>query len=182
MSVARMKEELRAMVKAAVSDGPVKLSSGAFSDFYIDGRQVTLKPRGAFLLANVISDIVADLPFDAVGGPTMGADPIVGALCYHLGLIEGQTATGFIIRKESKQHGLARRIEGPDLSAGARVVIVEDIVTSAGSVLKGIKAVEEAGARVVKVIAIVDREAGGREALTGAGYDYQPIFTRSELK
>jgi orotate phosphoribosyltransferase len=96
-------------------------------------------------------------------------------------LIREQSATGFIIRKESKEHGLGRQVEGPELTANTRVVIVEDVVTSAGSVLRGIKAVEETGARIVKVIALVDREAGGREALTGAGYDYEPIFTRAAL-
>lgn len=170
------------MVRGAVSKGPVKLASGALSDFYIDGRQVTLDPRGAYYIANVMADMLAGIEFVAVGGPTMGADPIVGALCYHFGVREGPAVTGFIIRKESKGHGLGRMIEGPELAEGARVVVVEDVVTSAGSVLRGIAAVEATGARVVKVLALVDREAGGSRALSEAGYDYEPVFTRSQLE
>lgn len=182
MESSDMREALLAMVRGAVSEGPVRLASGALSDFYIDGRQVTLDPRGLFYTAHVMAEMLADTEFDAVGGPTMGADPIVGALCYHFGAVADVSMTGFIIRKESKSHGLQRMIEGPELASGARVVIVEDVVTSAGSVLKGIAAVEAAGARVVKVLALVDREAGGRRALTDAGYDYGPVFTRSQVE
>jgi orotate phosphoribosyltransferase len=181
LNIAQMKESLKSLVQDSISKGPVKLASGVTSDFYIDGRLVTLDPRGAFYIANIMIDMLGGIDFDAVGGPTMGADPIIGALCYHLGRTAARGATGFIIRKEAKGHGLGRMIEGPALPSGARVVVVEDVVTSGGSVLKGIRAVEAVGAGVVKVLALVDREAGGREALGTAGYDYEPIFSRGEL-
>lgn len=171
---------LKQMVQEAISRDPVQLSSGAFSDFYIDGRRVTLDAAGAHALAVVMGEMLAGLDFVAVGGPTMGADPIVGALLYHLHAVGQVGVAGFIVRKEVKGHGLQRLIEGPALPPGAPVVMVEDVVTSGGSVLKAIKAAEESGLRVVKVLALVDREAGAAQAL--GDYDFSPVFTRSELE
>lgn len=177
-----MREALKRLTLSAVKRGTVKLSSGAVSDFYIDGRQVTLKPEGAFYIANVMADMLSGLTYDAIGGPTMGADPIVGALCYHIWAEEQSPASGFIIRKEAKAHGLQKMIEGPSLPDGARVVLVEDVVTSGGSIFKAAKAVEESGASVVKMLALVDREEGAQATLSGAGYDFEAIFSRNELR
>lgn len=182
MNQSEMRESLKRLTLAAVHRGTVKLSSGAVSDFYIDGRQVTLKPEGVFYIANVMAGLLSGIEFDAVGGPTMGADPIVGALLYHYGSIDPAGGlTGFIIRKEAKAHGMQKMIEGPPLEPGARVVLVEDVVTSGGSIVKAAKAVEEAGARVVKMLALVDREEGAQKTLSAAGYDFEAIFTRRRL-
>lgn len=182
MDAVSLRDELKELVRSAVRRGTVRLSSGAVSDFYIDGRQVTLAPRGAFCLASVMAAMLEKTEFNALGGPTLGADPIIGALCHHFGAAGLTAPTCFIIRKEEKEHGLGRRIEGPAWGPDARAVIVEDVVTSGGAVLKGIAAVEEAGAMVVKVLAMVDREAGGKETLMDRGYDFEAVFTRSELE
>lgn len=182
MDLNDIRDELRRLTKAAVHQGPVTLASGKISDFYIDGRQVTLKPEGVFYIANVMAGLLSGIEFDAVGGPTMGADPIVGALLYHYASIDPAGGlTGFIIRKEAKAHGMQKMIEGPPLEPGARVVLVEDVVTSGGSIVKAAKAVEEAGARVVKMLAVVDRQEGAKASLSAAGYDFEAIFTRQQL-
>lgn len=177
-----MREALKRLTLSAVHRGTVKLSSGQVSDFYIDGRQVTLLPEGLYYTAWLMADLLKNIEFDAVGGPTMGADPIVGALLYHFWASEKRPVAGFIIRKEAKGHGLQKLVEGPPLAAAARVVIVEDVVTSGGSVLKAAKAVEEAGAKVVKILALVDREDGAKGTLSNAGYDFETLFTHRELR
>jgi len=181
MNLNAIRFELRRLTKAAVHKGPVTLASGKISDFYIDGRLVTLSAEGLQYTAALMADLLAGIDFDAVGGPTMGADPIVGALLYHFWSTEQRRVAGFIIRKEAKSHGMQKMIEGPPLAPGARVVLVEDVVTSGGSIVKAAKAVEEAGALVVKMLALVDREEGAKERLSAAGYDFEAIFTRSDL-
>ncbi|MDP1809681.1 MAG: orotate phosphoribosyltransferase [Actinomycetota bacterium] len=181
MDLIAMRQELRRLTMAAVHKGPVTLASGKISDFYIDGRLVTLSAEGLYLTACLMADLLKDDDFDAVGGPTMGADPLVGALLYHFWSTEQRRIDGFIIRKEAKGHGMQKMIEGLPLPEGARAVLVEDIVTSGGSIIKAAKAVEEAGAHVVKMLALVDREEGAHETLAAAGYDFEAIFTRSEL-
>lgn len=155
----------------------VKLSSGKESDYYIDAKLTTLDPEGSHLVATIFLDMIKDLAVDAVGGFTLGADPIVGSVVT-LSHLRGRAISGFIVRKEPKKHGRQKLIEGV-LPEGARVVIVEDVVTTGSSVKKAISAVEEAGGKVLRVLCIVDREEGGREALKG--YDFTPIFTIKNL-
>jgi len=167
------REQLKKLLKEkAVKLGEFTLASGKKSDFYIDCRKVTLDPAGAKLVGKLILDKIKGLKIDAVGGLTLGADPIVGAVIT-LGNIPG-----FIVRKQEKEHGTKQKIEG-HIEPGWRVVIVEDVATTGSSALQAIRAAEEAGAKVSKVIALVDREEGSREAL--AGYDFDTIFKKSEL-
>lgn len=176
-----MREALKRLVVNAVHKGPVTLASGKISDFYIDGRLVTLDAEGLQYTAELMAEMLKGASFDAIGGPTMGADSIVGALLYHFWATEDRRVGGFLIRKEAKAHGMQKMIEGPALASGERVVLVEDVVTSGGSVLKAAKAVEEAGAKVVKILALVDREEGAAAALADAGYDFTAIFSKTEL-
>ena len=167
-------DELKSLLKevGAVKFGEFTLSSGQKSDFYVDCRKATLHPRGAKLIGGIILDKIKGIRIDAVGGLTLGADPIIGAVIT-LGDIPG-----FIVRKKAKEHGTKQRIEGL-LQPGWHVLIVEDVATTGGSALEAIRAAEEAGAKVVKVISVVDREEGAREALQG--YSFDPIFKKSDL-
>ena len=182
MDLDQMREALRRRTIDAVSRGSVRLASGKISDFYIDGRRVTLDPKALFYIARLMADGLDGVDFDAVGGPTIGADPIVGALLYHFWVTEQKPIAGFIIRKEAKTHGLQKLIEGPQFKAGARVVLVEDVVTSGGSVLKAARVVEAADAKVVKILALVDREEGAGDTFAAAGYDFAALFKRRELE
>ena len=163
----------------AFQAGEFTLASGAKSTYYIDGRLLTLSSDGAHVLARVILDMIADEEIEAVGGMTLGADPIVGAV---LAVADAQARAlrGFLCRKERKGHGTGRLIEG-NLAAGDRVLMVEDVVTSGGSTLRAIDAVEELGGKVVRVIAMVDRLAGAAEAFAGRGCRFTPIFTVRDL-
>jgi orotate phosphoribosyltransferase len=159
--------------------GDFTLASGKKSRFYFDSKKTTLRAEGAWLTAREILRTLRERGIEAaaIGGMTLGADPIVcpvAALSHH----EGPALRAFIVRKETKGHGTGRRIEG-DLEPGSRVVVVDDVVTTAGSTLKAIEAVEEAGHTVVAVLALVDREEGGTEALSG--YDFIPLYRRSDI-
>lgn len=153
------------------------LASGRTSSFYIDGKLTTLTPEGAYLTARLILARLRDAPADAIGGPTLGADPIVCSVVA-LSQVEGQPLPGFIVRKEPKGHGRQRLIEGP-FQEGWRVVLVEDVITTGGSVLKAVRAVEEAGGTVTRIITLVDRQQGAAETL--AQYNYDPLFTTADL-
>ena len=170
---------LEILKKKAVLYGDFVLASGKTSSYYIDGRLVTLEPEGAYLMARLILDTLKDDSVDAVGGPTLGADPIVGATIA-ASYLAGRPLLGFIVRKAEKMHGTQKRIEGP-LREGLRVAILEDVITTGNSVLEAIQEVERAGAKVVRVIPVVDRLKGARELLTSKGYAYTPLFTRRDL-
>ena len=179
MDEKKIREELLRLVKEkALRKGSFTLSSGAKSDYYIDGKQVTLDPVGILLVGKEILAMLQGLHVDAVGGPTLGADPIAAAVAL-LSSQTGRPLKAFIVRKEEKKHGTQRQIEGPELEPGNRVVVVEDVVTSGKSVLDAIQAVEKLKCRVVKVICLVDREEGARKLL--ASYNFSPIFTKTEL-
>jgi len=169
-----VKEELKKLLKetGAVKFGDFTLSSGKKSDFYVDCRKVTLHPQGAKLIGKIILEKIKDVKVDAVGGLTLGADPITGAVVT-LGDIPG-----FIVRKKAKEHGTGQKIEGL-IEKGWNVVIVEDVATTGASALQAIQAAEAVGTKVVKVISVVDRQEGAAEALKN--YDFDPIFTKSEL-
>lgn len=173
------KRLLELIRREGVRYGDVKLSKGGTSKYYIDCRMVTTHPEGAFLLGEIILDMLAGERVDAIGGPTLGADPIVGAVCY-ASYCRNRPLPGFIVRKATKEHGLQKMVEG-HLPSGARVVVVEDVLTTGGSVIDAIAEVEKAGATVVRVIGVVDRLQGARERFEAAGYRFTPIFTRTEL-
>ncbi len=169
---------LAVLREKAVTFGDFTLASGRRSRYYLDARLVSLDPEGAYLVARCIMDLLVreGIEAAAVGGLTLGADPIAGAVAA-VSHVEGRPIAGFIVRKEAKEHGRGRRVEG-HLPKGA-VVVVDDVVTTAGSTLQAIRAVEEAGGRVAAVVCVVDREEGGAGAL--AGYSFYPLFTAAEL-
>ena len=141
----------------AVVHGKVILSSGKEADYYVDLRRVTLDSVAAPLVGQVMLDLTKDLEFDAVGGLTLGADPVATAMM-HVAAQQGRTLDSFVVRKAEKAHGLQRRIEGPDVK-GRRVLAVEDTSTTGGSVMTAVEALKEAGAIVVAVAVIVERGA-----------------------
>lgn len=163
----------------AVVHGHVVLSSGKEADYYVDLRRVTLDADAAPLIGRTMLDLTSDLDFDAVGGLTLGADP-VGTSMLHQAAAQGRRLDAFVVRKAEKQHGLQRRIEGPDVR-GRRVLAVEDTSTTGGSVMTAVEALEEVGATVVAVAVIVDRDTGSRERIAEAGYEYRFAFGKSEL-
>ncbi len=166
-------------LKIAPPDKPFILTSGQTSTYYIDGKQTTGDPEGVFCMARLILDEIEGDRVEAVGGPTLGADPIVGAVALLSHLYDTPKPL-FIVRKEAKQHGTFERIAGPDIT-GKRVVVVEDVITTGGSALKAIEAIREKQCEIVKVITLVDREQGGREAFEQAGLTYVPLFSIHEL-
>jgi orotate phosphoribosyltransferase len=163
----------------AVVHGRVTLSSGREADYYIDLRRVTLHAAAAPLVGRVMLDLMADWRFSAVGGLTMGADPI-GTAVLHAAAARGDAVDSFVVRKEAKAHGLQRRIEGPDV-AGRRVVAVEDTSTTGASPLTAVEALREAGAEVVGVATIVDRATGAREAIEAVGVPYRYAYDLHDL-
>ncbi|GAB3742078.1 orotate phosphoribosyltransferase [Nocardiopsis nanhaiensis] len=170
-------ELLRQVNDKAVVRGKVTLSSGKEADYYVDLRRITLDGEAAPLVGSVLLDTVADLEFDAVGGLTLGADPVAAAML-HAAHARGRALDAFVVRKAGKAHGLQRRIEGPDVK-GRRVLALEDTSTTGGSVMTAVEALREEGAEVVGVALIVDRGARGR--LEGEGLEYRPVFEVSDL-
>ncbi len=170
--------ELREQIKTkAVVHGKVILSSGKEADYYVDLRRITLDSVAAPLVGEVMLELTKDLDFDAVGGLTLGADPVATAMM-HVAARNGRTLDSFVVRKEGKAHGLQRRIEGPDV-AGKRVLAVEDTSTTGGSVLTAVEALKEAGAIVVGVAVIVER--GAEQAIKDAGYKYYAAYSLADL-
>jgi len=163
----------------AVVHGAVTLASGRQADYYVDLRRVTLDGGAAPLVGRVMLDLVADWDFEAVGGLTLGADPVAVAML-HARAATGGRLDAFVVRKEGKAHGLQRRIEGSPVE-GRRVVAVEDTSTTGGSVLTAVEALREAGAEVVGVAVIVDRDTGARERIEGAGLPYRFAVTAADL-
>ncbi|MEU7422373.1 orotate phosphoribosyltransferase [Streptomyces sp. NPDC040750] len=164
----------------AVVHGKVTLSSGLEADYYVDLRRVTLDGEAAPLVGQVLLDLTADLEFDAVGGLTMGADPVAASML-HAAAARGRKLDAFVVRKAAKAHGMQRRVEGPDIT-GRRVLVVEDTSTTGGSPLTAVEAVREAGAEVVAVATIVDRATGAAEKIeAGAGVPYRFAFSKDEL-
>lgn len=179
METSILKDELFKLLKEkSFIKGSMTLASGKTSDFYFDGKQVTLDPVGSLTVGKVILGMLGGRKVDAIGGPTLGADPIATAVSL-LSSHTGNPIRAFIVRKEAKKHGLQKMIEGPALKAGDRVVMVEDVITSGGSVLKAIEEVEKLGAKVIQVICLVDRQEGAEKVL--AAYEYTPIFTLKDF-
>lgn len=155
--------------------GQVTLASGAASDFYVDGKSTTLHPEGARLIASRILDRLEHLDIDATAGMSIGGAPMVTAVAYASGRYPG-----LVVRKEQKGYGLQRRVEGP-WKQGMRVAVLEDVVTSGGSLLQAVDILKEEGLFPVVAIAIVDRQQGGRERIEAAGLAFHALATRSDL-
>ena len=161
----------------AVVHGKVILSSGREADYYVDLRRVTLDAVAAPLIGRVMLDVTKDIEFDAVGGLTLGADPVAGAMM-HAAAAQGRKLDAFIVRNSEKQHGLQRRVEGPDV-AGRKVLAVEDTSTTGGSVLTAVEALREAGAEVVAVAVVVER--GAAPTIAEAGLPYFAAYSLEDL-
>ena len=175
------RDELLQQIKTkAIVHERVTLSSGREADYYVDLRRVSLDGTAAPLVGEVMLDLTSDLDFDAVGGLTLGADPVAGAML-HAAAKRGRVLDAFVVRKSEKHHGLQRRIEGPDVS-GRRVLAVEDTSTTGGSVLEAVSALREAGADVVAVAAIVDRDTGAKQNVEeSSGLAYRFAIGKDEL-
>jgi len=174
------REDLLEQIKSkAVVHGRVTLSSGKEADYYVDLRRVSLDAVAAPMIGRVMLDLTQDLEYDAVGGLTLGADPVAGAMM-HAAAAQGRVLDAFVVRKAEKTHGLQRRIEGPDVT-GRRVLAVEDTSTTGGSVLDAVQALREAGAEVVAVAVIVDRATGAKEKVEAEGCEYRYAYGLDEL-
>lgn len=172
------RDDLLKMIKdLAVVHGRVTLSSGQQADWYIDLRRVTLDGSAAPVTGRVMLDATAGLSYDAVGGLTLGADPVATAML-HAAAARGRKLDAFVVRKAEKAHGLQRRIEGPEVD-GRRVLAVEDTSTTGNSVLTAVDALEEAGAHVVGVAVVVER--GAREQIAARGLPYVAAFELADL-
>ena len=170
----KLKEEI---LKKAVVHGKVILSSGKEAEYYVDLRRVTLDSVAAPLIGEVMLELTRDLDFEAVGGLTLGADPVATAMM-HVAAKKGRKIDAFVVRKAEKAHGLQRRIEGPDVK-GKRVLAVEDTSTTGGSVIMAVDALKEAGAIVVGVAVIVER--GAKEKVESEGFKYLAAYQLSDL-
>jgi len=188
MDVTCLKSELfRLLLEKSVCRGTFVLSSGATSDLYVDAKLTTLDPRGAFLVGQIGWEIIKQtrsrlhVNVHAIGGLTMGADPIalsIGVAAY-LESMKDEIQT-FTVRKAAKEHGRRKQIEG-NFSPGEYVVIVDDVVTTGGSTIQAIEAVEKAGGHIAFVLVLVDREEGGKQNIEQRGLEVVPIFTRSDI-
>ena len=166
----------------AVVHGKVTLSSGIEADYYVDLRRATLHHEAAPLIGQVMLDLLDDAgitDFDAVGGLTMGADPVATAVL-HQAAARGRKVDAFVVRKAAKAHGMGRQVEGPDVR-GRKVVVVEDTSTTGGSPLTAAKALEEAGAIIVAVATVVDRATGAQKVIEDAGYKYFSAIGLTDL-
>jgi len=166
--------------RLAYKEGDFVLSSGQRSSYYINGKQVTLHPEGALAIGRILLSL---LPMDtqAVAGLTLGADPIVTAVSV-VSAYEKRSLPALIIRKEAKGHGTKAYIEGPDLPAGTKVVVLEDVVTTGQSALKAVERLQDAGYSVDEVISLVDRQQGGAELYQSEGLKFQAVFTIQDLQ
>ena len=175
------KERLKQILleKSVISGREFKLASGKTSNFYVDARITTLHPEGAYLCGKIFLEMLKDFDVEAVGGYSIGADPIVTSIAV-LSHQAGNPLPAFIIRKEEKTHGTGKMIEG-NFPENGTVAIFDDVVTSGGSILKGAAQVEKQGGKVAVIMSVIDREEGGREIMEAAGYTFLSIFTKKDL-
>jgi orotate phosphoribosyltransferase len=167
------------LAERAFTFGDFVLTSGRRSDFYFNGKQVTLEGRGLYLASLLILQRCHELRIDAIGGLTLGADPIAAGVAALSG--QQDPLRAFIVRKEPKEHGTGRLIEGPPLREGDRVMVVDDVITTGGSLLKAADALQDQPVEIVELLAVVDREEGGREAIEARGLRVHSLFVRSEF-
>lgn len=174
------REQLLSLIRdLAVVHGTVTLSSGREADYYLDLRRITLSGLAAPLVGRVMLELTDDLDYDAVGGLTMAADPIATAML-HAAAAQGRRLDAFVVRKQTKAHGLQRRVEGPDLG-GRRVLVVEDTTTTGNSPLTALAACREVGASVIGVATIADRATGAAEKIGAEGVPYRFAYSLAEL-
>ena len=171
----------RLLVKKSYREGDFVLASGRRSDYYFDCRVTALHAEGSWLIGTLFNHMLSEMDIKGVGGMTMGADPLVAATTV-ISHEQGRPLHGLLVRKEAKGHGTGQFVEGlGNFSTGDRVAMLEDVVTTGGSLLKACDRIRDAGLSIVAVCAILDREEGGREKLREAGYDLLALFTRAEL-
>ena len=164
-----------------MSDTPTfKLASGKLSRYYVNCRLVTLDPEGMMLIGNLIAERIRDSDIEAIGGPALGAIPIIDAVTM-VAYQKGKVVKPFYVRERVKDHGIAKKIEG-NIEKGDRVVVVDDVITTGGSTIRAIECARDEGLEVVKVIALVDREEGGREAIEQHVKHFESLLTMSNLK
>jgi orotate phosphoribosyltransferase len=174
------REHLLQLIKAkAIVHGKVTLSSGREADYYVDLRRITLDGEAAPLVGHVMNELTKGLEFEAVGGLTLGADPVATAML-HASAATGRRLDAFVVRKSGKAHGLQQRIEGPSIK-GRRVLVVEDTTTTGASPLDAVAAAREEGAEVVAVATIADRATGAREKLEALGLTYVSAYSLADL-
>ena len=182
MDTAAMKKRLaQILVERSYMEGDFTLASGKKSDYYFDCRQTSLHPEGAWLIGSLFTEMLSDLDIAAVGGMTMGADPLISAtsVASHL---KGRPLAGLIVRKAIKDHGTGRYIEGlANVKTGDKVAMLEDVVSTGGSVLQACERIHDVGLEAAVICCVLDRGEGGREKLLEAGYQVRAIFTRPEL-
>ena len=175
------KSELFRLLKTqAFSKGKFILSSGKESDFYLDARIVTLSAPGAYLTARIMLDMIKEDHVDAIGGPTLGADPMVGAVA-SLSYQDGRPINTFIIRKQPKAHGKQQQVEGPLLKELGSVVIIDDVATTGKAFVESIEVLQKLNIKIKKAICVIDRGEGASEALAKYGVPLKSIFTISEF-
>jgi orotate phosphoribosyltransferase len=182
MTTANHSRLVELIKELAVVHGRVTLSSGLEADYYVDLRRATLHHEAAPLIGQVMLDMLdaaGITDFEAVGGLTMGADP-VGTAIMHQAAARGRTVDAFVVRKQAKEHGMGRQVEGPDVR-GRKVVVVEDTSTTGGSPLTAAKALEAAGAIIVAVATVVDRDTGAQKIIEDAGYRYLSAVSLDDL-
>ena len=171
----------RLLVEKSYREGDFVLASGRRSDYYFDCRVTALHAEGSWLIGTLFNHMLREMDIKGVGGMTMGADPLVAATTV-ISHEQGRPLHGLLVRKEAKGHGTGQFVEGlGNFQTGERVAMLEDVVTTGGSLLKACDRVRDAGLSIVAVCAILDREEGGREKLREAGYDLLALFTRAEL-
>lgn len=169
------------LVEKSYREGDFTLTSGRKSDYYFDCKQTALNAEGSWLLGSLFNELLQDTAIVGVGGMTLGADPLISATTV-ISHERGRPLAGFIVRKQPKGHGTDQYVEGlANFKPGDPVAMLEDVVTTGGSLLKACERVEAAGLRIVAVCTVLDREEGGRQAIKDAGYDLISIFTRREL-
>ncbi|MGH7608775.1 MAG: orotate phosphoribosyltransferase [Candidatus Dormibacteria bacterium] len=183
MSVAGLeRQQLLALIRErAFRVGDFVLASGRHSPYYFDGRLVTLDPVGAGLVGRALLDFARRDGVERVGGPSLGADPMVTAVALCSALDDGPRVSAFIVRKQVKEHGVAGWCAGPPPQAGEAVALVDDTLTTGGSLLEAAAPVSASGARIVAVYTLLDREEGGRQRLEAEGYKVRSVFMRSQL-
>ncbi len=175
------KENLRQLIlKEAYFREKIILSSGKESDYYIDARRVTLSAQGVYLCAQLILDLVKQDAIEAIGGPTLGADPMLGAIAV-LSVQAGRPLNTFIIRKAPKAHGKQQQVEGPLLKKGSRVILIDDVATTGKAFVQSLDVLEPMGVIVKKAICIVDRREGAKEALAQRGCSLVSIFDIADI-
>ena len=168
--------------KGALLYGDFQLSSGVKSNYYFDGRLLTLEPEGAYLIAKCFIPAITESGAEAIAGPTLGADPIVASVAA-ISHMEGSSIPGLIVRKETKSHGGMRAIEGPIIHgtlSDRRIAVVDDTCSTGSSLFMAIDALEMAGSKIVKVLSILDRQMGGSREIIERGYDFQALLEADE--